>query len=162
MPERNPWLTDSVYPTSHFNPGATDSMLLAGPRKGKKLVQGIDAKVLSNVMVSNPTVKKIGSDTVGFASGAFGIRKILLAGTQLESISFTPYPGMEQAAAKADEKTVNAVLTDFNAAATAKDEAKMLAATTRMGQLGVNLQNGTNGAYNMFDSDLSLLRLWRQ
>jgi hypothetical protein len=153
MPERNPWLTDSVYPTSHFNPGATDSVLLAGPRKGKKLVQGIDAKVLSNVMVSNPTVKKIGSDTVGFASGAFGIRKILLTGTQLESISFTPYPGMEQAAAKADEKSVNAVLTDFNAAATAKDEAKMLAATTRMGQLGVNLQNGTNGAYNMFDSD---------
>jgi hypothetical protein len=153
MPKRNPWLTDSVYPTSHFNPGATDSVLIAGPRKGKKLVQGIDAKVLSNVMVSNPTVKRIGSDTVGFASGAFGIRKILLTGTQLESISYTPYPGMEQAAAKADEKSVNAVLADFNAAATAKDEGKMLAATTRMEQLGLNLQNGSNGAYNMFDSD---------
>jgi hypothetical protein len=22
----NPWLADSVYPTSHFNPGATDSL----------------------------------------------------------------------------------------------------------------------------------------
>lgn len=31
MPARNPWLADSVYPTSHFNPGATDSVLLAGP-----------------------------------------------------------------------------------------------------------------------------------
>jgi hypothetical protein len=30
MPAHNPWLTDSVYPTSHFNPGATDSVLFAG------------------------------------------------------------------------------------------------------------------------------------
>ena len=31
MPPRNPWLADSAYPTSHFNPGATDSVLHAGP-----------------------------------------------------------------------------------------------------------------------------------
>jgi hypothetical protein len=29
MPPRNPWLTDSVYPTSHFNPAATDSVLFS-------------------------------------------------------------------------------------------------------------------------------------
>ena len=60
MPARNPWLTDSVYPTSHFNPGATDSVLHAGPAKGKKLTAGVDVKAVSNVMVSNPAVKRIG------------------------------------------------------------------------------------------------------
>ena len=36
MPARNPWLADGVYPTSHFNPGATDSVVHAGlrPRVG--------------------------------------------------------------------------------------------------------------------------------
>ena len=57
MPARNPWLTDSVYPTSHFNPGATDSVLFAGPATGKTLTRE-DVKVVSNVMVSNPAVKK--------------------------------------------------------------------------------------------------------
>jgi hypothetical protein len=37
MPARNPWLTNSVYPTSHFNPGATDSVLFRGPVNGRKL-----------------------------------------------------------------------------------------------------------------------------
>ena len=80
MPPRNPWLTDSVYPTSHFNPAATDSVLFAGPEKGKKLTRDKDVKVVPNLMVSNPTVKKIGPDTVIFASGTLGIRKILATG----------------------------------------------------------------------------------
>jgi hypothetical protein len=42
--------------------------------KGDKLVHGKDAKVVSNVMVSNLAIKKIGSDTVGFASRTLGIR----------------------------------------------------------------------------------------
>jgi hypothetical protein len=92
MPARNPWLADSVYPTSHFNGGATDSVLFAGPTKGKKLVRDKDVKVVSNVMVSNPAVKKIGADTVGFASGTLGILKILLTGKSLEAVSFTAYP----------------------------------------------------------------------
>ena len=44
MPPRNPWLTDSVYPTSHFNPSATDSVLFAGPEKGNKLTRDKDVK----------------------------------------------------------------------------------------------------------------------
>jgi hypothetical protein len=70
MPPRNQWLTDSVYPTSHFNPAATDSVLFAGPEKGKKLTWDKDVKVVSNLTVSNPTAKKSGADTVIFASGS--------------------------------------------------------------------------------------------
>ena len=104
MPPRNPWLTDSVYPTSHFNPSATDSVLFAGPEKGKKLTRDKDVKMVPNLMVSNPTVKKIGSDTVIFVSGTLGIRKIFATGKAFESVSFTPYPGMEEMAAKADDQ----------------------------------------------------------
>ncbi len=43
--------------------GATDSVLHAGPAKGKKLVHDKDAKVVPNLMVSNPTAKWIGPDT---------------------------------------------------------------------------------------------------
>ncbi len=153
MPAKNPWLTDSVYPTSHFNGGATDSVLFAGPVKGKKLTAGKDVKVVTNVMVSNPTVKKIGDDTVGFASGTLGIRKILLTGDAMENISFTPYPGLEELAAKADEKTVAGVLADMNAAARTRDDAKLLTAIGGIDKMGVNFQTGINGVYNLFDKD---------
>ena len=46
MPTRNPWLADGVYPTSHFNPGATDSVLHAGLAKGRNLVRDKDVKVV--------------------------------------------------------------------------------------------------------------------
>jgi hypothetical protein len=153
MPARNPWLTDSVYPTSHFNPAATDSVLFAGPRTGKKLVYDKDVKDVSNVMVSNPTVKKIGSDTVGFASGTLGVLKILLTGKSLEAISFTAYPGLEQTAEKADTKAVAAVLAQVDEARRAKDDAKLLAAIGGIEKLGVNFETGINGVYNMFDRD---------
>ena len=153
MPARNSWLADSVYPTSHFNGGATDSVLFAGPAKGKRLVRGRDAKVVSNVMVSNPAIKKIGPDTVGFASGTLGILKILLTGTALEAVSFTPYPGLEQWAEKASEQAVSALLAEVDAARRAKDDAKLLAAIGGMDRLGVNFETGINGVYNLFDRD---------
>ena len=37
MPARNPWLQDSIYPMTHYNPAQTDSTLYAGPSKGAKL-----------------------------------------------------------------------------------------------------------------------------
>jgi hypothetical protein len=153
MPARNPWLTDSVYPTSHFNPGATDSVLYAGPATGKKLTAGTDVKAVSNVMVSNPVVKKIGADTVGFASGTLGILKVLLTGKALEAVAFTPYPGLELAAEKADEKAVAALLAEVDAARRPKDDAKLLAAIGGMDRLGVNFETGINGIYNLFDRD---------
>jgi hypothetical protein len=153
MPAKNPWLTDSVYPTSHFNPAATDSVLFAGPTKGKKLTRDKDVKVVPNLMVSNPTVKKIGSETVIFASGTLGIRKILATGKAFEDLSFTPYPGMEPQAQKADENAVRAVLSAVDTARRAKDDAKILAAIGGMEHLGVTRDAGINGVYNMFDKD---------
>jgi len=152
-PVRNPWLADSVYPTSHFNPGATDSVLLPGPTKGKKLTKGKDVKVVTNVMVSNPTVKKIGSDTVAFASGTLGVRKLSLTGKSFESVSFTPYPGFEAQAQRADEKAVQALLAEVDVARRAKDDSKLLAAIGGIEHLGVNFETGINGVYNLFDRD---------
>lgn len=154
MPGKNPWLADSVYPTSHFNSAATDSVSFAGPVKGKTLTRGKDLLVVPNLMVSNPTVKKIGSDTVLFASGTLGVRKILATGTALENVSFIPYPGLEESAKKADDKAVSSLLAEFDAAARAKDDARLIrAATTGIEGLGVTLTAGINGVYNLFDRD---------
>jgi hypothetical protein len=153
MPARNPWLTDSVYPTSHFNPGATDSVLFAGLSKGKTLAREKDVKVVSNVMVSNPAIKKIGADTVAFASGTLGIRKLLLTGKALEDLSFTPYPGLEEMAKKASEKAIATLLSEVDAARRDKDDAKLLAAIGGIEKFGVNFETGINGVYNLFDKD---------
>src|ERR1700754_4276018 len=112
MPARNPWLTDSVYPTSHFNSGATDSVLAAGPSVGRRLVRDRDVKAVTNVMVSNPAVKKIGSDTVAFASGTLGILKLRLTGDELDAVSFTPYPGFEDIAKAATDDAVKGLLAE--------------------------------------------------
>jgi hypothetical protein len=153
MPNRNPWLAEGVYPTSHFNPGATDSVLHAGPSKGKKLTRDQDVKVVSNVMVSNPALKKVGTDTIGFASGTLGVLKILLTGKALDVVSFMSYPGLEQWAEKADEKGVAALLAEVDSARRENDDAKLLAAIGGMDRVGVNFETGINGVYNLFDRD---------
>jgi hypothetical protein len=153
IPTPNPWLTKSVYPTSHFNGGATDSVLFAGPAKGKKLTRDKDVKVVSNVFASNPTVKKIGSDTVAFASGTLGVRKMLLSGKAFENLSFVAYPGLEQEAQQANEQAVAAILSEVDAARREKDDAKLLAAVGRLERLGLNFTTLTNGVYNIIDRD---------
>jgi hypothetical protein len=153
MPARNPWLTDSVYPTSHFNPAATDSVLIGGPIKGKKLTRDRDVKVVSNVMASNPALKKIGADTVAFASGTLGIRKLLLTGKALEDLSFISYPGFEHEGQNANERAVSALLGEMDAARRENDDAKLLAAIGGIERLGVTFQTGINGVYNLFDRD---------
>lgn len=152
MPLRNPWLSDSVYPTSHFNPGATDSVGHAGLTTGKQLGTD-DAKQVPNLMVSNPAIKRIGADTVAFASGTLGIRKLLLTGKALESLSFTPYPGLEALAADADEAAVQGVLERIEAAGQAGDDDKLIEAISGVDEIGVNFETGINGVYNLFDRD---------
>jgi hypothetical protein len=153
MPSPNPWLTDSVYPTSHFNPGATDSVLIAGPTVGRTLTRNRDVKAVTNVMVSNPTVKKINSETIGFASGTLGILKLRLTGDDLDGVSFTPYPGFEETAASAGDDAVSGMLAEVDAARRAVDDAALLAAIGGMDRLGVNFETGINGVYNLFDRD---------
>jgi hypothetical protein len=152
MPALNAWLADSVYPTSQFNSGATDSLLLPGPPVSRNLTHGQGAKALTTVFVSNPAVKKTGANTVGFASGTLGVLKIRLTGGSLEAISFTPYPGFEDAANAATDDAVNAVLAEVDAARRAVDDDGLLAAL-RAKRLGVTMETGTNGVYNLFDGD---------
>lgn len=153
QPPRNPWLTDSVYPTSHFNPGATDSVSFPGPVEGKTLRKGEDAKFQANFMVSNPAVKKVGADTVAFASGMFGLRKLLLTGKALESISYWPYPGFEAESEAASEAAMDALLARWDAARRAGDDDKLFEAIQGINDVGFSHAVGINGVYNLFDRD---------
>jgi hypothetical protein len=72
------------------------------------LTDGVDVKSVPNVMVSNPAVKNIGADTVGFAGGTLGILKLLLTEHALEALS-TPYPGLEETTAKLDTTATDAL-----------------------------------------------------
>jgi hypothetical protein len=152
MPARNPWLAESVYPTSHFNPAATDSVLFAGPVHGRKLAHD-DVKSVPTVITSNPALKKLGAETVAFASGAVGVLKLRLTGKALEAGNFVAYPGFEKEAAMATDANIQAVLDKLDAAARARDEARIVEALGAMETMGLNLQTGINGVYNLFDKD---------
>ncbi len=146
MPARNPWLTDSVYPTTHHNAAQTDSVLHAGPTKGGKLTAE-QVKTLPTVFTANPTIKKIGNDTVLIASGFNGIEKILATGEAFEHISFMPYPGLEELAKKASPEKIQAVLAEVNKARRAKDDAALIALSKRLdAEFGINIQTMFSGA----------------
>ena len=152
MPPRNHWLADSVYPTSHFNPAATDSVLHAGPTQGRQLTKD-DTNAVPNVMASNPAIKKIGKDTVAFASGTLGILKLLLTGKALEALGFMPYPGFESGAQKASPEAIESLAHACNSARRAKDDARLIDAISHIDGLGVNFRSAGNGRHNLFDRD---------
>ncbi|MRG55903.1 hypothetical protein GF108_09945 [Phyllobacterium sp. SYP-B3895] len=152
MPPRNPWLAESVYPTSHFNPGATDSVLFAGPVHGRKLTTE-EVKTVPTVITSNPTLKKVGDQTIAFASGAVGVQKLRLTGKTMEAGNFVPYPGFEADAKMASNESIRAVLDKLDAASRARDESQIVTALATMGSMGLNIQTGINGVYNLFDKD---------
>ena len=152
MPPRNPSLAESVYPTSHFNPGATDSVLFAGPVHGRKL-KTEEVKTVPTVITSNPTLKKVGDQTIAFASGAVGVQKLRLTGKTMEAGNFVAYPGFEADAEMASNESIHAVLDKLDAASRARDESQIVAALATMGSMGLNIQTGINGVYNLFDKD---------
>lgn len=152
MPAANPWLADSVYPTSHFNPGATDSVLFAGPVNGRQLTKD-DVKFVPTVITSNPAIKKVGNETIAFASGAVGVRKLRLTGKLMEAGNFVAYPGFEADAAKAMDETIQAVLDKLDKAERDRNESEIVKALSSMESMGLNLQTGINGVYNLFDKD---------
>ena len=152
MPPTNPWLADSVYPTSHFNPGATDSVLFAGPVHGRQLAAG-DVKTIPTVITSNPAIKKVGAETIAFGSGAVGVQKFRLTGKEMDAGNFVPYPGFEREAEMASSAAIAAVLGRLDSAERTKDESQIVAALGTMGTMGLNLQTGINGVYNLFDKD---------
>lgn len=152
FPGRNPWLTDSVYPISHDNPAATDSVAHAGPTKGRRLSAG-DVKSVPTVFTSNPTVKKIGDKTIIFAAGVEGISKIDATGEAYDLVSLLPYPGLERLAENANREKIRAALEEADAARRANDDTKLLALSGKMEELGFRRQLLANGAYNMIDKD---------
>lgn len=153
MPASNPWLADSAYPTSHFNPAATDSVLIAGPTVGRKLTPD-EVLTVPTLITSNPTFKHMGSDTVGFASGAIGIQKILLTNGALEPIgALLPYPGFEANAKQTTPEALDKALVSLDQAARDKNEAGIIGALKGLGDAGLNMESGINGVYNLFDRD---------
>jgi hypothetical protein len=138
MPSRNPWLAEGVYPTSHFNPGATDSVLIAGPVHGRKLDSN-EVKTVPTVITSNPAIKQLEGETIAFASGAVGVQKLRLTGKAMEAGNFVAYPGFEKEAEMASAATIQAVLDKLNAAERAQDEHKIVDALGAMGAMGLNL-----------------------
>src|ERR1700734_64483 len=152
MPARNPWLADSVYPTSHFNPAATDSVLFKGPVHGRKLSPS-DVKTVPTVITSNPAIKTVGKETIAFGSGAVGVQKLRLTGKALEAGNFVPYPGFEGDAAKATPGAIQSVLDSLDEAERARNETQIVKALGTMETMGLNLQTGINGVYDLFDKD---------
>jgi len=54
-----------------------------------------DVRSVPAIFTANPIVKKSGSDTIVFAAGLDGIRKINCTGDRFEVVSFLAYPGVE-------------------------------------------------------------------
>jgi hypothetical protein len=152
MPTRNPWLADSVYPVSHVNSAATHAVVHAGPTRGRQL-SSADVKSVASVFTSNPTVKRVGAETVVIAAGLDGIRKIRATGESFEPISFLAYPGFESLASRANGEALQAALARVDAARRAKDDASLLALTRTMDEIGFNRSNLPNGVYNLIDAD---------
>lgn len=104
-------------------------------------------------MVSNPTLKRIGGDTVAIGSGMLGIRKLLLTGKRFESVSYLPYPGFEKQSATATEEAMAAMLADWDDARRARDDERLNAAIDQISKLGFSHEIGINGVYNLIDRD---------
>ena len=152
MPARNPWLADSVYPITHINSAQTDSVPHAGPTKGRKLTAA-DIKTVPTVFTSDPTIKKEGGETILIGSGVNGIRKIIATGESFKEVSFLPYPGYEATAAKGTPEAIRAVLAEADAARRSNDEAKILALSKKMDELGFGYKTLGDGVYNLLDKD---------
>jgi hypothetical protein len=152
MPPRNPWLTDSVYPVSHMNSAATDSVPFPGPTGGKKLTRE-QVTAVPVLFVSNPTIKKVDADIVVLAPGTLGIQKIIATGGAFELITFLPYPGFEEQARKVNNRAIASALMEVDAARRVRDDARLAAAPELLAKLGLDLTSGVNGIYNLIDKD---------
>lgn len=152
LPAKNPWLTDSVYPTSHHNPGQTDASPLAGPTQGKSLTME-NVKTVMGLFNSQPVTKNIGEDRVLITGGVLGLRKIYATGEAFEEVGFMPYPGFEELAKKTTTESLNKIVKKLDAARTAKDDAAILALSAEMDELGFSFRTVANGVYHFIDKD---------
>ncbi|WP_205959734.1 hypothetical protein [Flammeovirga aprica] len=148
LPQTNPWLTESVYPTSHHNPAQTDVSPIAGPAFSMQLSKD-QVKTIPAVFNSNPTTKHIGKDRIIMISGVNGVRKVLATGDQFEQVSFLPYPGLEGA----EPNEIMEVVDRMDKARFAHDDKAILAESKNMADLGFTFKTVANGVYNLFDNE---------
>ncbi len=148
IPPKNPWLTDSEYPITHFDSAASDSTSAAGPTVAKQLSES-DVRFVPTTYSSNPTIKYSGDDRIVFAPTMYGIQKILATGDKFEPVDFLPYPGAE---APSTEK-LDALLEKTDAAVAADDDAALVALGKDAEEAGITYGKISNGAYNMIDKD---------
>jgi hypothetical protein len=152
MPARNPWLTDSVYPVSHVNSAATDAVPFPGPTGGKKLSRD-EVTAVPVLFVSNPTIKKVGTDVIVLAPGTLGLQKIIATGDAFELVTFLPYPGLEERARRVNNRAIATALNEIDAARREGDDARLAAAPELLAKLGLDFKSGVNGIYNLIDKD---------
>jgi hypothetical protein len=82
-----------------------------------------------------------------------GVLKLRLTGKAMEAGNFVAYPGFEADAGLATDAAIQGVLGRLDAAERALDEAQVVAALGDMTSMGLNLETGINGVYNLFDKD---------
>ena len=152
LPAKNPWLTDSVYPTSHHNPAQTDVSPLAGPTNSKTLTRA-DVKTVNAVFISNPTLKYIGDERVIIVSGVNGLSKVRATGEDYTEISFLPYPGFESVAKKGTVEAFKQIVSQIDVARRNHDDAGILALSKKIDELGFSFRTVANGVYNLIDKD---------
>ena len=152
LPTINPWLTQSVYPTSHHNPGQTDASPVEGPTEAQELTTA-DVKTVKGLFNSQPVIKHIGEDRILIAAGVLGIRKIYATGDEFNEVSFLPYPGYEDLASKTTEESLKAIITKLDAARDAKNDQALLAISKDMDELGFSFRTVANGVYHFVDKD---------
>ncbi len=153
VPAKNKWLTDSVYPMSHYNPGQTDVASVAGPLKGKKLTVK-DAKTVAVAWCSAPTVKRIGDETIVIASNPHGLIKIRATGEDFEVISNVPYPHMEEIHAKVSPRKIADVMANIDEKRRKKQGIRLMLYSWLMyRQFELNERTMGSGAYAVIDKD---------
>jgi hypothetical protein len=152
MPARNPWLADSVYPVPHVNSAATDAVPFAGPTGGRKLRRD-QVTAVPVLFVSNPTIKRAGSEVVVLAPGTLGIQKIIATGEAFELVTSLPYPGLESRAQRVNNRAIATALNEVDVARRGGDDARLAAAPELLAKLGLDFATAVNGAANLIDKD---------
>ena len=154
LPERNPWLTNSLFPMSHHNPANTDVSPMAGPAHSQDLTVN-DVKTVTTVFTTNPTLRRKGDERTLFLTQPNGIAKVYATGEKFEIVSFLPYPGQEfvDLAKKSTPASIDALVKKVDAARRAHDDAALLASTKSLNDIGFSLRTVANGGYTMVDKD---------
>ena len=85
MPAKNPFLADSVFPITHFNPAVTDAVAHAGPTSGRALGDA-DVMTVATLYTSSGTVNVSSIDvTDAFtATPSMGLPVALAAGASMD------------------------------------------------------------------------------